>query len=89
MTVMSDAVTRVLDQVARECERGISYARSTDGVMGIALYELGKVIEAESEAGKDTQGLESVNKRVALALDAGTRLREAIYAVRSAIDTIR
>ena len=85
---MSDAVTKTLEQVHRECMRALDYAMQADGVLGIAAYEVGKEIRTEFVADNDTQDLETVNKRIAAALSAGVRFRDAIYAVQATTDAL-
>jgi aspartyl aminopeptidase len=79
----------MLDQVERECGRAVGFAMRADAVLGIAAFDLAKVIGSEVETGADTAVLEAVKKRLASALEAGQRFRDAIYAVESAVGTNR
>lgn len=78
----------MLEQVSRECLRALDFAMKADGVLGVASYEVGKGIRMAFEEGVDTQELETLNKQVAFALNAGVRFRDAIYAVQSTANSL-
>lgn len=86
---MDKSPKEMLDQVDRECGRAIGYAMQADGALGIATFDLAKVIRSEVEAGADTATLETVRKRLAAAQEAGQRFRDAIHLVQSVVDANR